>query len=268
MTSASLPAPAALARLRGVLLDIDGTITTAGRLGAAAYGALERLQKAGLLVIPVTGRPAGWCDLIARFWPVDAVVGENGALYFRYDHDRRRMIRRFARSDAERAQDRERLRVIGEDVLRAVPGAAIAADQLYRDTDLAIDYCEDVPPLPPESVARIHALLTARGLTAKASSIHVNAWHGTHDKLSMTRRLMSEQFGVDLDAERDAFAFIGDSPNDEPMFAYFPNSFAVANIAPFVDELDHPPACVVEAEEGAGFVLFAERVLAALGPDS
>ena len=114
-----------------------------------------------------------------------------------------------------------------------------------------------------DAVQRIHALLTARGLTAKVSSIHVNAWYGTHDKLSMTRRLMREQFGVDLDAERERFAFIGDSPNDEPMFAYFPNSYAVANIAPFVDALDHPPACVVEAEEGEGFVLFAERVLAA-----
>jgi hydroxymethylpyrimidine pyrophosphatase-like HAD family hydrolase len=112
-------------------------------------------------------------------------------------------------------------------------------------------------------VDRIYTVLTSHGLTAKVSSIHVNAWYGTHDKLSMTKRLMREQFGVDLDAGRDDFAFIGDSPNDEPMFAYFPNSFAVANIAPFVDELDHPPACVVEAEEGAGFVLFAERVLAA-----
>jgi HAD superfamily hydrolase (TIGR01484 family) len=255
-----------LARLRGVLLDIDGTITTAGRLGAAAYGALERLQEAGLRVIPVTGRPAGWCDLIARFWPVDAVVGENGALYFRYDHVARRMIRGFARSDAEREQDRERLRAIGEEVLQAVPGAGIAADQRYRDTDLAIDYCEDVPPLGAAAVERIHALLVAHGLTAKVSSIHVNAWFGTHDKLSMTRRLMTEQFDVDLDAERDRYAFIGDSPNDEPMFAYFPNSFAVANIAPFVHTLDHPPAHVIgDAEEGAGFALFAERVLAARG---
>ncbi len=252
-----------LRRLRGVLLDIDGTITSAGRLSAAAYDALERLQAAGLWVIPVTGRPAGWCDLIARFWPATAVVGENGALYFRYDHDRRRMIRGFARSDAERARDRERLRAIGEEILRAVPGSAIAADQLYRDTDLAIDYCEDVAPLPPEAVQRIYTLLTERGLTAKVSSIHVNAWYGTHDKLSMTKRLMREQFDVDLDAERDAFAFIGDSPNDEPMFAYFPHSFAVANIAPFIDGLDHPPAYVLEAEEGEGFVLFADRVLAA-----
>ena len=264
MTSGSFPAPAALARLRFVLLDIDGTITTAGRLGAAAYAALERLQSVGLVVIPVTGRPAGWCDLIARFWPVDAVVGENGALYYRYDHAQRRMTRCFARTDAQRSQDRERLRAIGEEVLRAVPGAQIAADQMYRDTDLAIDFCEDVPPLPPAAVNRIVGILTGHGLTVKVSSIHVNAWFGAHDKLAMTRRLMREQFGVDLDTERERFAFIGDSPNDEPMFAFFPNAFAVANIAPFMDALEHPPAYVIsEAEEGAGFVLFAERVLAA-----
>jgi HAD superfamily hydrolase (TIGR01484 family) len=265
MTSVSPAAEAAaLARLRGVLCDIDGTITTAGRLGAAAYGALERLHEAGLRVIPVTGRPAGWCDLIARFWPVAAVVGENGALYFRYDHDCRRMSRGFARSGAERARDRDRLRAIGEEVLRAVPGAGIAADQAYRDTDLAIDYCEDVPPLPPDAVHRIVQLLAGHGLTVKVSSIHVNAWFGNHDKLAMTRRLMAEQFDVDLDAARADFAFIGDSPNDEPMFAYFPHSYAVANIRAFAGQLEHPPAHVIdEGEEGAGFAVFAERILAA-----
>ena len=71
-------------RVRGLLCDIDDTLSTAGRLSAEAYGALERLKEAGLLVVPVTGRPAGWCDHIARMWPVDAVVGENGAFYFRY----------------------------------------------------------------------------------------------------------------------------------------------------------------------------------------
>ena len=68
-----------------MLADIDDTLTTHGKLTAAAYAALERLQRAGKLVIPITGRPAGWCDHIARMWPVDAVVGENGAFYMRYD---------------------------------------------------------------------------------------------------------------------------------------------------------------------------------------
>jgi ribonucleotide monophosphatase NagD (HAD superfamily) len=56
-------------RLSFVLTDIDDTLTSDGRLTAAAYGALERLAARGYHVIPVTGRPAGWCDLIARFWP-------------------------------------------------------------------------------------------------------------------------------------------------------------------------------------------------------
>ena len=68
-----------LAAIEGVLTDIDETVSSHGRLTAEAYGAMEALKKAGFRVIPVTGRPAGWCDHIARFWPVDAVVGENGA---------------------------------------------------------------------------------------------------------------------------------------------------------------------------------------------
>jgi HAD superfamily hydrolase (TIGR01484 family) len=256
---------AMLTSLRGALCDIDGTITTDGRLTAAAYAALERFQEAGLLVVLVTGRPAGWCDLIARFWPVSAVVGENGAFYFRYDHGQHRMIRRYARSDVQRAQDRERLRAIGADVLRQVAGAGIAADQPYREADLAIDWCEDVPALPAAEVQRIVGLLERHGLTVKVSSIHVNAWFGEHDKLSMTRLLLREQFGIDVDIERERLAYVGDSPNDEPMFAFFPNSFAVANIAAFLSQLTHRPAYMTTGAEGLGFTEFARRLLAARG---
>src|SRR5918995_898936 len=124
-----------------VLTDIDDTITSDGRLPAASYGALERLHEAGLKVVPVTGRPGGWCDLIARFWPVDGVVGENGAFYFRYDHEAKRMTRRFRASEAERAKNRARLDGLGKEILARVPGAALAADQPYRVADLAIDFC-------------------------------------------------------------------------------------------------------------------------------
>ena len=258
---------ASRARLRALLCDIDGTMTLDGRLPAAAYDAMERLQAAGLAVIPVTGRPAGWCDLIARFWPVAAVVGENGAFYFRYDHAERRMLRRYARSDAERAQDRLRLTGIGIEVLREVAGTALAADQAYREADLAIDYCEDVAPLPPDAVQRIVDLLHGHGLTVKVSSIHVNAWFGHYYKLTMTRRLMQEQFGIDIAADRAAMAFVGDSPNDEPMFAFFPNAVAVANIAQFADSLQHRPAYVTRGAEGEGFAELARLLLAARRPE-
>ena len=117
------------ARIRLVLTDIDDTMTCEGHLPADAYRALEDLTKAGFVVAPVTGRPAGWCDLIARFWPVAGVVGENGALYFAYDQAARTMRRVFAAPAAERAANWARLDAIRARVLAEVPGAAISTDQ-------------------------------------------------------------------------------------------------------------------------------------------
>jgi len=248
--------------IRFVLTDIDETLSTHGRLTADAYAALARLRTAGKLVIPITGRPAGWCDHIARMWPVDAVVGENGAFYMHHDDALQKLVKRFVAGDAERAANRVRLAAIGEKILRTVPGAALASDQLYRETDLAIDFCEDVPPLPAASIDRIVALMEEAGLTAKVSSIHVNGWFGGYDKLAMTRTLMAEVFGVDLDAQRDGFVFVGDSPNDAPMFAFFGNSVGVANIRPFLDRIPTPPAYVTLHEAGAGFVELADLLLA------
>ena len=115
---------AARKAIRGVLTDIDDTLTIEGRLPAVAYGALERLREAGLLVVPVTGRPAGWCDHIARMWPVDAVVGENGAFWFRHDRNEGRLMKRYVVNEEERALRRARLGAIAERVLREVPGSA------------------------------------------------------------------------------------------------------------------------------------------------
>ncbi len=249
--------------IRGLFFDIDDTLTTDGVLHASAYAAIERLQAAGILTIPITGRPAGWCDHIARMWPVDSVVGENGAFYFRYDHRARRMHRRFVDDATTRAHNRERLHAIGQEIVRSVPGAAVAADQPYRETDLAIDFSEDVPRLPPSAVERIAALMRDAGLTAKVSSIHVNGWFGAYDKLTMTRLLMRECHGIDLDHDRAHFAFIGDSPNDAPAFAYFPHAIGVANVRDFESELAHPPAYVTRARCGAGFREAADAILAA-----
>jgi HAD superfamily hydrolase (TIGR01484 family) len=256
--------PSAVARRAvAVLTDIDDTLTHEGRLPAVAYAALERLREAGLIVIPVTGRPAGWCDLIARQWPVDGVVGENGAFWFRYDDREKRMIRRFMRPDSEWRADRRRLEAIAAEVLRDVPGTALASDQGYRAVDLAIDFCEDVPPLPPEAVERIVLAFEAAGATAKVSSIHVNAWYGAHDKLSTSLSLLAEVFGIDGAAERERIVYAGDSPNDAPMFGYFPNAVGVANVQDFVGRMSALPAYVAKGRSAEGFAELADLLIAA-----
>ncbi len=250
-------------RIKVVLTDIDDTLTTDGRLTARAYAAMERLRDAGFLVIPVTGRPAGWCDHIARMWPVDAVVGENGAFYFRYDHRSATFTKRFLMTAEERAANRGRLDRLQKEILAQVPGAALASDQSYRVCDLAIDYCEDVPRLGAEEVTRIIELFERASATAKLSSIHVNGWFGDYDKLAMTRILLDECFGFDLDAEREAVVFVGDSPNDVPMFAHFPNAIGVANLRRFEDQLAAKPAYLTSAAGGGGFAQVADVLCAA-----
>src|SRR3569623_333394 len=246
---------------KAVLTDIDDTLTDHGRLPAEVHAALRDLQNAGLLVVPVTGRPAGWCDLIARQRSVDGVVGENGALWFRYDAAKRKMLSLFARDIGQRRDDRERLNRIRDDVLATVRGSAVASDQDYRVSDLAIDYCEDVDPLSADDVERIVEIFRAHGATAKVSSIHVNGWFGSHDKLTMTRRALSGTFGLDIDADRNRIFFVGDSPNDAPMFAQFPNAVGVANIRTFENSIEHLPRYVTSSPAAQGFVEFAKTLL-------
>jgi HAD superfamily hydrolase (TIGR01484 family) len=245
--------------VKALLFDIDDTLTTGGKLTAQAYDALERLQRAGKIMVPVTGRPAGWCDHIARMWPVDAVIGENGAFYFFFAGGR--LQKRFHDDAATRREKRARLDAIARRILAAVPGCALAADQSYRETDLAIDYCEDVPPLPLEAAERIASLMRETGLNAKISSVHVNGWFGDYDKLAMSRVLFAERFEMDFAESNRDIVFAGDSPNDAPMFALFDISVGVANVRRFKDLLPDKPKYVTRAASGAGFAELAEHLL-------
>jgi HAD superfamily hydrolase (TIGR01484 family) len=240
-------------KIRYVLTDIDDTLTLRGLLPAAALTAMERLWDAGVAVIPVTGRPAGWCDHIARMWPVAAVVGENGAFYYRYDRTLRKMQRCYFKTAEARAVDRGLLEELKAKILAEVPGCAVSADQAYREADLAIDFCEDVPRLSPPAIARIVQIFEAAGAQAKVSSIHVNGWFGAYDKLTMTRRLFQDAFQEDLEAIRSHVIFAGDSPNDQPMFAFFPNAVGVANVREFADRMSALPSWVTQREGGGGF---------------
>lgn len=247
--------------IRFILTDIDDTLTDEGRLRAEAYTALERLRENGFIVIPITGRPAGWCDQIARMWPVDGVVGENGAFYFRYDDNSKKMIRRYATEDNLRAQHKVQLAELGAKVVEEVQGCAISADQPYRETDIAIDFCEDVPALPMNAVNKIKDICTEAGTTAKISSIHVNAWFGQYDKLAMSARILKEEFGAELEEVREQVVYSGDSPNDAPMFRYFPNSVGVANVLDFENTIEHKPGWITEKRGGAGFAQIADGLL-------
>ncbi len=240
--------------IEGILSDIDDTLTLDGKMIPQAFEMLQTLQKRGIKVVLVTGRPAGWVDHIARMWPVEAVVGENGGLWF-YMKDHR-LIQRFLVSQEIRQERAEKLRQLGVQILKAVPGTALASDQHYRELDLAIDFCEDVPRLGEKEINKIVELFDQAGAVSKVSSIHVNGWFGEWDKLTGCIEMAKELWQIDLNDPntRKKWVYFGDSANDEPMFKVFPYTFGVANIRDFLARMSHHPTWICEQAGGYGFV--------------
>lgn len=260
--------------LVGVLTDIDDTLTTEGAITPDALEALAALRVAGLHVIAITGRPAGWSEPFAASWPVDAIVAETGAVALlrapensdqiglQANPDKRQQLSKWYLQDATtRSANFARMQQVARQILREVPGAQLARDSAGRETDIAIDHSE-FTHLPQTGIDQCVALMRAAGMTATVSSIHVNGWYGTHNKLVGARWIVRELLGRALDDELDRWVFVGDSLNDQVMFQHFPHSVGVANVARFVPQLRHLPRYVTQGARGAGFAELARHLLA------
>ncbi len=251
----------ARARIQGVLTDIDDTLTSEGAITPDALQALHRLRAAGLPVFAITGRPAGWSEPFALGWPVDAIVAENGAVAL-WRGAQGELRRDYLQDAPTRAANFARLQAVARRVLAEVPQARLATDTPGRETDIAIDHSE-FAHLDEATIAQVVRIMQAGGLNATVSSIHVNGWIGGHDKLAGARWIVRERLGQALDDALDRWVYVGDSTNDARMFAHFPHSVGVANVARFRDALTHPPRYVTPSERGAGFAEVAQAVLGA-----
>ena len=255
-------APGPLAkRWIGVFTDIDDTLTTEGAITHDALQALDRLQAAGLKVVAITGRPVGWSEPFARAWPLDAIVAENGAVALLRDDRSPGGLRKLYQDPPElRAERFARLQAVLARIEREVPGARRAQDSAGRETDIAIDHSE-FTNLPPQVIDAVVALMQASGLRATVSSIHINGWIGAHDKLAGARWIVQQLWGRDLDREVSQWVYVGDSTNDQVMFAHFEHSVGVANVQRFAAQLHHPPRYVTPSERGAGFAELVQHLL-------
>lgn len=258
-------------QVAGLFTDIDDTLTTDGAITPDALAALGDLRAAGLQVIPITGRPVGWSEPFAATWPVDAIVAENGAVALLPENrsekssnrlsGMRQQLRKIYQQDAAtRARQYTRIQAVLASIEAQVPGAHRAQDSVGRECDIAIDHSE-FTHLPQTAIDQCVAIMREAGMNATVSSIHINGWFGSHNKLQGARWIVRERFGRDLDAEIDRWVYVGDSTNDELMFEHFPHSVGVANIARFLPQLRHPPRYVTQGERGAGFAELARKIL-------
>lgn len=242
-----------------ILSDLDDTITKDGRIPSDSYSALWKLHESKVKTIIVTGRPAGWCEMMARTWPIDGVIGENGAFFFRYTN--KQMKRFFAVSPDLIETQTAKLEVIKNEILQKIPECKISSDQFCRMFDLAIDICEDIPPLPTPAVQQIISIFKKHGAQAKLSSIHINGWFGTYDKLTTAQHVLANEFNLTPEDIQAQCVYSGDSPNDEPLFSYFENSIGVKNIEPYLDMLKFKPQYITTKEAGLGFQELANKII-------
>lgn len=249
--------PSAFRDVRFVLTDMDETLTHHGHLAASTYDALERLQAAGVVVIPVTAAPAGWCDQMARMWPVDGVIGENGGFFFR--REGHGLARAFWHGADGRAGVFAQLLRIADQVA-AETGAVFAEDQPFRLTSIAFAQPDDAG-----ARAAIVAALAAAGADVTVNNLWVLGWRGGYDKLAMARRVLRDSYGVDGEAARAQVLYVGDSVNDAPMFGYFPHAVGVSTVTRYLDQIPAAPTWIAQGPGGAGFVEAADAVLRARG---
>ena len=255
-----------LRHLRGVMTDIDDTLTRDGQIEPEALAALHALAAAGLPVVAITGRPLGWSQDCAREWPLAALVAENGAVALVRDGGAERMgpvVRtEFVQDEDTRARHALRLRAAAERIVREVSGAVLARDSPGRVTDIAIDHSE-FTRLSPQGIASVVEIMRQEGMTATVSSIHINGWFGDHNKWTGAQWMLRRLFGRELEHELAHWVYVGDSTNDQVMFQRFPFSVGVANLRRFADELVHWPAWITQAERGRGFAELAQALLQA-----
>ncbi|VVE51172.1 Mannosyl-3-phosphoglycerate phosphatase [Pandoraea iniqua] len=238
-----------------VLTDMDETLTYRGRLAAATYSALERLQDSGIRVIPVTAAPAGWCDQMARMWPVDGVIAENGGLFLSRGHDGHSVTRTYWHAPEDVDGVQRQLQSIAAQIEVSLPHAQRADDQAFRLTSLAYRRSG-----AEQDQQIVRALINA-GADATINNLWVLGWLGGYDKLSMSKRILAEAFSVDAATARDVVAYSGDSTNDAPMFAYFQHTAGVSTVVDYLPQLPVPPAWITQGPGGAGFVEFAQAIL-------
>jgi len=258
----------------GVFTDIDGTLTTGGRITPDALQALAQLKAAGLLVIAITGRPVGWATPLAATWPIDALVAENGAVALVPAHSQdmaaapsasplqKTVSRLYQQDAATRAANSAAMQAVAQQVLQEVPGAQLTRDSAGRETDLAFDYAE-FTSLPSAAVQQVLAVLQRNGMHTTVSSIHIHGCFGDFNKWQGACWIASELLKRDLQQELDRWVFVGDSGNDQAMFQHFTHSVGVANIRHFAATLAHLPRYITPAERGAGFAQVAQALLAA-----
>lgn len=237
--------------LEGLFFDLDDTFLDTGKVTEAAYAALFRLNETGLRLIALTGRPAAWGELVARMWPVEAAIAENGAVAYARNKGRVTLVDSVDK--AERARRQLLLHQLVSTAVERFPDLVPADDVAGRITDFTFDIGEH-QKAREETIRAAREFAHRAGARTTRSSVHLHYTFDRADKATGALGYLSRT-GGDPTRGRQRFAFIGDSDNDAAGFAAFPHSVGVHNLR---GDFSIPPRYLTDRSSSEGFVEFAQ----------
>jgi hypothetical protein len=240
--------------IKVVFTDVDDTLTLNGEIPLATIQALHKLKQANILVVPVTGASAGWCDCLLKTLPIKYIIGENGA-FFMEQGDRGHTLLTYLKAPHQVQEDLDQLKQLANELNTLYPDISFTQDQHFRMTDVALDIGQAVKVNFSHAKAATE-WLKEKGVNAKLSSIHINTWIGEHNKATGAMAWLKDQNILIEDT-----IFIGDSTNDEAMFQAIPLSVGVANIEKFLPILAHKPNYITQNAGGLGFVELVDALI-------
>ncbi|MEL6114850.1 HAD-IIB family hydrolase [Photobacterium sp. SP02] len=257
--------PERLKEIEWLLTDVDDTLTWQGRLPPEALIALAELERAGVKVVAVTGACAGWCDQMAKMWPLHGVIGENGAFWMRKDTTGFNTT--FSRPAQTMINEQRALQESIAGILADYPDVEFSQDQTFRYCDVAVNIAQNRTPVAPSATMEIlnrivNLNIESKPVNATLSSIHINAWVGNHSKRTSGEAYIRQFNEGDL-PNLDRVTYVGDSLNDEGMFGWLPLTFAVNNIRPLLTKLNHQPSFLTQENGGFGFAQLASLIVKA-----
>ncbi|NUN67340.1 HAD family phosphatase (plasmid) [Pseudanabaena biceps] len=240
-----------LSDIRLIASDVDGTLTDNGKFSSDFIFTLLALQSAGIKVLLVTGRSAGWVSALVNYLPVVGATAENGEVFLQADGQQDLLF-----SVPNLSRHRILLENTFHHVKQLFPNLRPSADNQFRITDWTFD----VDNLSADDIQAISTQCDLMGWSFTYSNVqcHIKPLH--QNKATGLLSVLKKYF-PELNSQQ--VLTIGDSPNDKAMFNPdpFPISVGVANVRHYQNKMLHLPKYLTQASEFAGFAELAKLLL-------
>jgi HAD superfamily hydrolase (TIGR01484 family) len=240
----------ALTNIHLIATDMDGTLTIGEKFTPELFEALQQLQQAGIKVIVVTGRSAGWVSAVNHYFPVFGAICENGGLFYHGE------MAEYLVDLPEIPEHRQQLATMFQRLQAQFPQLCPSSDNAFRLTDWTFD----ITGLGLTDLQTMAQLCAQSGWGFTYSTVQCHIKPLAQEKAHGLTQVLQTHFPQIL---RQQVVTVGDSPNDVSLFnpGIFPNSVGVANVLRYTDQLAHLPCFVTKLPEGRGFCELAHLII-------